>query len=129
MQTIYFELPDTYREMLVPLEQFSGLEYIQIHETIDRYIELLVRLEMYRRWCNTDTLKLREWFKATIADDPVSSDYFTNQVIQTYITQSRDVWRNVSRELTFTPSGQFMMWHIDRGLWKMITSGVDFYVE
>lgn len=129
MQTIYFELPDTYREMLKPLDQFGGLDYFQHHDTIDRYVEHLVRMEVTRRWCHADLLHVKEWFKATIAADPISTDYFVNQAIQTYIVQSSDLWRHVKHELTFTPTGQFMMWHIDYGLWKMIASGVDHYVE
>ncbi|ANZ48316.1 hypothetical protein BIZ78_gp259 [Erwinia phage vB_EamM_Caitlin] len=129
MQTIYFELPDTYREMLKPLGQFGGLDYFQNHETVDRYVEQLVRMEIIRRWCRTDLLHVKEWFKATIAVDPISTDYFINQAIQTYIVQSTDIWRCIQRELTFTPTGQFLMWHVDYGLWKMIASGVDYYVE
>lgn len=129
MQTIYFELPDTYREMLKPLDQFGGLDYFQNSQTIDRYVEQVVRMEVARRWCRTDLLYVKEWFKATIAEDPISTDYFVNQAIQTYLVQSSDMWRNVKRELTFTPTGQFLMWHVDYGLWKMIASGVDHYVE
>lgn len=129
MQTIYFELPDTYREMLKPLDQFGGLDYFQHSQTIDHYVEHLVRMEITRRWCRTDLLGVRAWFKATIAEEPISKDYFVNQAIQTYIAQSSDMWRHVNRELTFTPTGQFLMWHVDKGLWKMIASGVDYYVE
>lgn len=129
MQTIYFELPDTYREMLKPLDHFGGLDYFQHHETIDRYIEHLVRMEVCRRQCHAEPYHVREWFKATIVEDPISDDYFINQVIQTYIVQSTDMWRHIERELTFTPTSQFMMWHVDFGLWKMIASGVKFYVK
>lgn len=129
MQTIYIELPDTYRAILEPLDKFAGLDYFQCHETIDRYVEQLVRMEVYRRWCKTDHHSVREWFKATIASDPISDDYFINQAIQTYLVHSTELWRDVERELTFTPTGQFLMWHIDRGMWKMIASGVNYYVK
>ncbi|QVW28525.1 hypothetical protein pEaSNUABM8_00028 [Erwinia phage pEa_SNUABM_8] len=129
MQTIYFELPDTYREMLKPLDQFAGQDYFQHQETIDHYIEQLVRIEIARRWCHGSRVRTKEWFKATIAEEPISNDYFVNQAIQTYIVHSSDLWRCVNRELTFTPTGQFMMWHVDFGLWKMIASGVKYHVE
>lgn len=129
MQTIYLELPGTYQEMLKPLDQFGGLDYYQHHETVDRYIEHLVRMEVYRRQCPTEIYHVKEWFKEIIAGDPISDDYFINQVIQMYIVQSSDMWRSVERELTFTPISQFMMWPIDFGLWKMIAAGVKFYVK
>lgn len=128
MKTIFVELSPVYREFATILENF-GLSYTTCPDTIDYYIEQLVRLEVARRWFNSDLSRAQDYLKRHIANYPVSQDYFLNQAIQTYVIYSPALWRAVSDTLTFTPRAYFMMWHVERGLWKMIASGVDPYVQ
>lgn len=108
---------------------FSYKGYHDVSEIIDLYVETLVRMETNRRVCNAPLPFIKAWFKEAIADHPISHDYFYNAATQLYLIESSTLWDSIERELTFTPSGQFLMWHVDRGLWKMISSGVDSYVR
>lgn len=128
MKIIYLELSGTYREISIILRNY-GLDYFLHAETIDHYVEQLVRFEVLRRRCGASLLRMQDCFKQHIAAHPVSNDYFTNRAVQLYLVHSTQLWRTVSDELPFTPHPAFMMWHIERGLWKMITSGVDRHAQ
>lgn len=128
MKTIYLELSPTYREIEKVLDNF-GLSYHTNPERLDYYVEQLVRGVVAQRWFGCELLRIQEHLKRRFAHYPMSKDYFLNHAVQTYVVYSTDVWRTVSEALTFTPRASFMMWHVERGLWKMIASGVDPYVQ
>lgn len=128
MKTIYLELSATYREIEKVLDNF-GLSYTTNPERFDYYVEQLVRAVVAQRWFNCELLRMQDYLKRHFAYYPVSKDYFLNQAVQTYVVYSPDVWHTVSEALTFTPRASFMMWHVERGLWKMVASGVDPYVQ
>ncbi|QVW55894.1 hypothetical protein pEaSNUABM10_00031 [Erwinia phage pEa_SNUABM_10] len=129
MKTLYFEFPETYREINRVLEKFTNKNYFDDPDTIDHYIEMLVRMETHRRLYSADIGALKKWMRSEIIRWPVSDDYFSNNTVQLYIIESSDLWAAIDKEMTITPNPDFIMWHVERGVWKMITSGVNLYVK
>lgn len=129
MKIVYVEFPETYREINSIIEKTTRLDYFSVPDTIDKYVELVVRMEVFRRWHNVDATLLRKWLHSMMVNYPITDDYFENNVVQKYIVHSSEIWGRVRSELTFTPSAEFMMWNTGDRLWKLITAGVSSHVE
>lgn len=127
MKSIFIEFPESYRELNGIIHKYTQHDYYSIPDTVDYYLELMVRMEINRRWYNADIVKLRAWLRSELIRMPVSDDYFENNVVQKYIVHSTHLWRAVREELPITPTAGFMMWHHANGVWKIITAGVSNY--
>lgn len=127
MMTIYLEFPHTYAEMLEIVKKFAYKSYLDVSDTVDYYLEQLIRLEVMRRKFDVAYPILRDVFGEIVRKHPILNSeehYFNSRAIEIYLQNSTRLWDLVELELTTLPSSDFLLCHVDFGIWKMYTTGV-----
>ncbi|AFQ96739.1 hypothetical protein G173_gp194 [Erwinia phage phiEaH2] len=84
-------------------------------------------MEVLRRKHNVAYPILRDIFGEIVRKHPLmDSDehYFNCRAIEIYLQNSTRLWDLVEEELTMLPSTDFLLWHVEFGIWKMYTAGV-----
>ena len=69
--TIFIEFPWTTAEILKVVKRAAYLQYLDVSDTVDYYVEQLVRLEVLRRKYCIDELTVRELFADIIRRYPI----------------------------------------------------------
>ncbi|ANZ48042.1 hypothetical protein ASESINO_29 [Erwinia phage vB_EamM_Asesino] len=127
MMTIYLDFPHTYTEIMSIVKKFAYKGYLDVSDTVDYYLEQLIRLEVMRRRHDIAYPILRDIFGDMVRRHPIldpNEEYFNSRAIETYLQHSTRLWELVEQELTMLPSSDFLLWHVEFGIWKMYTAGV-----
>lgn len=125
MVTVIIEFPRTYRVIMGIIQNVSPIGYIDVSEKVDWYVEVLARIEVYRRWHQLEPVNVKRWLKNELWNVPLIEEGgdSINAFVFAHMTNSNELWACIKDELTITPNTSPLMWHVDRGVWKLLTSG------
>ncbi|ELW5301153.1 hypothetical protein SH780_000149 [Shigella flexneri] len=126
--TIFIEFPWTTAEILKVIKRAAYLQYLDVSDTVDYYVEQLVRLEVLRRKYCIDELTVRELFADIIRRYPIvesesPNSYCINHVIEVELLNSVSLWARLEEEVVVLPNEGFLLFHTGSGVWRMFTTG------
>lgn len=127
--TIFIEFPWTTAEILKVVKRTAFLQYLDVADTVDYYVEQLVRLEVMRRRFQIDKRTVQELFLDIMKRYPIvelekPNSYCLNHVIETELLASKSLWARLEEEVPFLPKSDFLLFHVGGGVWRMYTTGV-----
>lgn len=131
MMTVYLEFPNLYGALMQKVKAVAYVEYVDVAQMVDEYVEVIVRFDVLRRKHGVEITLLNSMLKEVFEDKPLFSieqgDKFWqwNQVF-TELTTGTDLWYALDEDLKLLPQSDFLLWHVGGGIWKMLTTGVTY---
>jgi len=116
-------MPETYKEILGIIRKHTDVSYFDDADTIDWYVEQVIRLEFNRRRYGIPVIALQRWLKDLLWTHPLVMDTDPTTAISIIngIAESQVMWSTVCEELPVTPYTDPLLWHKGGGVWKMLT--------